>query len=266
MREIDRNQMRDVQLAMLAYFADFCKDNDLRWWLDFGTLLGAVRHKGYIPWDDDIDVSMMREDYEKLKKLFNGTSNRYKLLDTELDRTYPYTFGKIVDTETVLYEGTQEVITIGVYLDIFAVDHAPANEKEYMKMLKRRDFLGKLRKVKLLEENHDIRTVRMKMIIALKRLLVFVPMHVIVRLINNNAKKYKGVKTGKIANFQWPYGNFDFYKDENYFEEIIELDFEGKAYPAPARYDEWLTHLYGDYMTLPPVEKREQHNVRAFIK
>ena len=270
MKEIDRNGMRDIQIATLDYFADFCKENNLKWWLDYGTLLGAVRHKGYIPWDDDIDVSMMREDYEKLKILFNDHAGRdggrYKLLDAELDKTYPYTFGKIVDTETILYEGTQEVITIGVYMDIFAVDHAPADIKAYRKMLKRRDFLGKLRKVKLLEENPDIRTNRYKMVLILKRLLTLVPMHEIINRIHKNAIKFAGIKTGKLASFQWPYGDFDFYVDDDYFDELIDLSFEGKKYPAPAKYDYWLTGRYGDYMTLPPVEARVQHNVRVFIK
>lgn len=270
MKETDRNGMRDIQLAILDYFSDFCRENELKWWLDYGTLLGAVRHKGYIPWDDDIDISMMREDYEKLKKLFNEYAGkdggRYKLLDAELDKTYPYTFGKIIDTETVLYEGTQEVITIGVYMDVFAFDHAPSDIKEFRKMLKRRDLLGKLRKVKLLEENPDIRTIRYKMVLVLKRLLTLVPMHVIVEQIHKNAIKYAEVKTGKIALFQWPYGNMDYYLDDDFFDELIELEFEGKKYPAPARYDEWLTERYNDYMKLPPVEERAQHNVRAFIK
>ena len=270
MKEINRSEMRGIQMATLDYFAEFCRDNDLKWWLDYGTLLGAVRHKGYIPWDDDIDVSMMREDYETLKKLFNDyasrNGNRYRLLDAELDKSYPYTFGKIVDTETILYEGTQEVITTGVYMDVFAVDNAPSDVKKYRKMLKRRDSLGKLRKVKLLEENPDIKSARYRKVIMLKRLLTLVPMHVIISRIHKNAIKYEGVKTGKIASFQWPYGNFEFYLDDDFFDELIELSFEGKSYPAPAKYDEWLTEHYKDYMTLPPVEDRVQHNVRAFIK
>ena len=270
MREIDREEMKCIQLGILDYFSSFCEKNGLKWWLDFGTLIGAVRHKGFIPWDDDIDVSMLREDYEKLKKLFNErskeeTGGRYELLDPEINKDYSYPFGKIVDNSTLLLEGTNEVIEIGVYMDVFVFDSAPSDRGEYEKMLKKRKQIGKLRSVKLLDPEKVPASMRKAMLLSLKKILRPFSINSISCKLQKNAKKLYGIKTGKIADFLWPYDSFEFYLDDDFFDDQVSLDFEGRKYPGPARYDEWLRYNYGEYMQLPPEEKRVQHNVKAFL-
>ena len=269
-KELSLEQMREVQISILSYLCDFCNRNGIKWWIEFGTLLGAVRHKGFIPWDDDIDVAMLRKDYEAFRKTFNDvsqadTGGRYRLLDPESEKGYKYSFGKIIDSKTILYEGTNERIKSGVYIDVFVYDAAPNDKAKYNSMIKRRDALGKVRALKLFDFGKN--NVSVKSIIALLRKIILtpLPMSVIINLMQKNAKKYKGERTGKIADFLWPYGNFGFYLNDDFFDEQIELEFEGCFFPAPKNYDTWLRMTYGDYMKLPPVEQRVHHTVKAFF-
>ena len=269
MKEMTINELRIVQLDILDTISDFCREKEIKWWIEFGTLLGAVRHNGYIPWDDDIDIGMLRNDYEVLLSSFNEWSvinkeSRFELLAPELSKGSCYTFGKIVDNRTELYEGIDTCIKIGVYIDVFVYDNAPKDRSEYSKMLKRRDLLGKLRTIKLLGRTRvSFHTVKL---LCAKFLLLPVPIQWITSQIVKNAKKYKDSETGKIADFLWPYLGFRVYLDKDFFEDQVLLSFEGKEYPAPARYDEWLSYNYGDYMIIPPLEQQVQHNIRAFIK
>ena len=77
MRKVELEELRKIQISILDVVADFCEKHKINYWIDSGTLLGAIRHKGYIPWDDDIDIGMLREDYDKFKKLFNQYNDRY---------------------------------------------------------------------------------------------------------------------------------------------------------------------------------------------
>ena len=269
-KELSLEQMREIQINILDYLCDFCKRNDIKWWIEFGTLLGAVRHKGFIPWDDDIDVAMLRKDYEVFRKNFNEASQtdvdgRYKLLDPESEKGYKYSFGKIIDLKTILYEGKKERIKIGVYIDVFVYDAAPDDKAEYAFMIKKRDALGKLRALKLFDL--DKNNVSIKSVVAFVRKIVLapLPMSVILNKMQKNAKKYDGVRTGKIADFLWPYGNFGFYLNDDFFDDQINLEFEGRFFPAPKKYDTWLRMTYGDYMKLPPVDQRVRHAVKAFL-
>ena len=106
MNEIKLDELKKIQLDILVFIDDFCEKNNINYWIDCGTLLGAVRHKGYIPWDDDIDIGMLREDYDKFMKIFNNCCNnsKYKFISYETDKNWPFPFGKVLDITTVLYE------------------------------------------------------------------------------------------------------------------------------------------------------------------
>ena len=104
MRKLTSQELRQNQIEILDAVTDFCDKNDIKYWLNGGTLIGAVRHNGFIPWDDDIDLGMLRDDYDKFTKLFNASNTRYKFRCLELDPKWHLVFGKVYDVQTVLYE------------------------------------------------------------------------------------------------------------------------------------------------------------------
>ena len=104
MRRIYIDELKKIQINILDQVADFCNKNDISYWLDCGTLLGAVRHKGYIPWDDDVDIGMFRSDFDRFLNLFNQSNERYKVYNIENNNEFYYPFGKVLDTTTILYE------------------------------------------------------------------------------------------------------------------------------------------------------------------
>lgn len=269
MRKMTQKELRITQINILKAFREFCEFYNLKWWMDAGTLLGAVRHKGYIPWDDDIDVSMLRADYAQATRLFNSWAKdnnyeQYEMIAPDIGNNFDYPFGKIIDNSTILYEyAGGKKIEIGVYIDVFVFDNAPADKNEYCKMLRKKSILGKLRAVKLMGKGKmSLRRIRA---LIIKFLLLPVPMKVITMKIINNAQKYKSVETGKINDFVFPYDNYDHYLNSDFFDDMIMLLFEDDVYPAPANYDEWLRIVYGDYMKIPPKEEQIHHNVKAYF-
>ena len=124
MKEIEIEELKRIQIGILKHLDAFCKENNLTYFMCGGTLLGAVRHKGFIPWDDDIDIMMKREDYDKLIALYpkNDNSN-FKLFSYELDKSFPYPFAKMDDCRTIFEEEINDSYKIGVNIDIFPIDY-----------------------------------------------------------------------------------------------------------------------------------------------
>ena len=120
---------------------EFCIKNDIQYWLDSGTLLGAIRHGGYLPWDDDIDIGMLRPDYEKFRRMFNEENTRYHFACVEDDGDdFCYAFGKVLDTNTILYEPDRNGKKIAVNIDVFVYDNAPDDEKKLSRMFRMRNL------------------------------------------------------------------------------------------------------------------------------
>ena len=119
-------EIKESVFDILSYFDKVCRDNGLPYSLAFGTMLGAVRHKGFIPWDDDVDVCLLREDYEKLLEILkNNEDDRFKVIDSKINDTYFYNVAKIVDTRTSLIEKKyKKIYGYGVYVDIFPLDNS----------------------------------------------------------------------------------------------------------------------------------------------
>lgn len=124
MKKIETEEMKKLELDMLIDVAKFCDENDIRYYLSGGTLLGAVRHKGFIPWDDDIDISMPRPDYLKFVSTYNGSSEFYQVQSIENNDKYWRTFAKVFDTRTYLKEDAIRMPKDGngVFIDIFPID------------------------------------------------------------------------------------------------------------------------------------------------
>lgn len=119
MKEIKNDELRTIQLDILQNVHDFCMKHDIKYTLAYGTLLGAVRHGGYIPWDDDIDIAMLRSDYEKFLKEYKD--DIYKFTECRLDKDVHIGFGKVEDTRTIVIEGGNTK-NLGVSIDVFPID------------------------------------------------------------------------------------------------------------------------------------------------
>mgnify|MGYP002673247129 FL=1 len=263
MKRLNEEEVKFYQLGILNTVADFCEKNQIRYWLDSGTLLGAIRHKGYIPWDDDIDIGMLRPDFDQFMNAFNESSDRYKFICRELGNSDYYPYGKVLDTETVLYEPDENGIKISVNIDVFVYDNAPENKQEVARMYRLRDLYTKLNAV----QNHAVGTRGIikdaVKTIGFKVLKIF-PNGYFSQKIVDNSKKYADTNTSSVGNFT---SVSRIVCNKDIFSSFIKVPFEGREYNAPVGYDKWLTAFYGDYMQLPPEEKRVSHHMyKAYQK
>lgn len=263
MREILLDELKDRQIAILDVVDAFCRENNINYWLDSGTLLGAIRHGGYIPWDDDIDIGMLRPDYDRFLAIFNMFNKQYQVFSVENNTNFPYPFGKVLDTHTVLYEPNERGVKLSINIDVFVYDNAPEDNKLVERMYRKRDFYNKIYHF-LLYKTKLRNTDRVGFVKnSIKAICGKVPPCLICKKIVKNSKKYSTQETSWVGNFmsvnkiKAPKEIFDFF---------VEVEFEGGKYKAPAGWDQWLTCFYKNYMELPPVEKRISHHLfKAYV-
>lgn len=269
MLELCLIQIRDIQIEILNLLDDFCKKNDINYFLCNGTLLGAVKYKGYIPWDDDIDVCLLRDDYEKLIDLFNkkNINNQYKLFSLEYDKNYYFPFAKLVDTNTVLIEkNVNNGVELGVNIDIFPIDSFGNTEEEVNKRFKK--FKSLRRKLNFSKLNDFSSSCKLKSF--LKRIFSF-PYKIkgpeyFCKKIDTLAKSFT-TNTQYVGNCVWGFYGIGEAHKTSVFSQILLGEFEGKQYSIPIGFKDYLFGLYGDYREDPPVEKQcTHHSFKAYLK
>ena len=260
---IESEEQKQIQLEILKYVASFCENNNLRYFLADGTLIGAVRHHGYIPWDDDIDIRMPRPDYERMCEIFNSQDNEciYRLIRPIDDEAQHY-FVKIYDTRTIKVEPFLKYVKsyIGIDIDVFPIDGAPSNQDEYDKYQKTIRGYNKayiLKKKTLLRRimtiGKDLAKKRFK-----AKFCPFTSCNTLAKTAENICKKYKYDESEYVCHlgigdrFRFPRSCYD---------KFEMAQFEDSQFRIPCGYDTILTAHYGDYMTLPPVEKQITHHV-----
>ncbi len=260
MRNLSTEEVKTIQLNILDIVKAFCDANEIHYWIDSGTLLGAIRHKGYIPWDDDIDIGMLREDYDKFATMFNCSNDRYRFVCIENTPDFYLPHGKVCDTFTTLFEPDESGYKLSVNVDIFVYDNAPDDDAEVKRMYDIRDKLRKIHSA----QNPAVGYCGNTAIKALQYIRKFVyriifPRDSVKRMVLNS-KKYSNAETSRVGNFT---AFTRMVCNKRVFDSFIDVEFEGKLYKAPIGYDEWLTSFYGDYMTLPPEKKRVSHHSYA---
>ena len=247
-------------MDILSAVDKFCRENDINYSLSAGTLLGAIRHKGYIPWDDDIDIAMSRVEYNRFEKIFpEMLDGKYELVSIYRDKNWLRPYAVIVDNRTIMNEEQNEE-DHGVTIDLFPIDDVPDNDGDFKKYIAKLKFSKSLRDIKRMKWRRGRSLVKNLYLMFLKSLLYFVSGRKIVCYCDcvaqlNNGKGYtKCYET-----------SFGYYApkafDKNVFDEFVEKPFEDRLYMCYKNFDNYLSNTYGDYMTPPPVDKRASTHV-----
>lgn len=262
-RKLDEAEIKEVELGVMDYIHNLCQKEKINYSLAYGTLLGAVRHKGYIPWDDDIDISLKRDEYDKLyQAILRDNDPIYKVISWENDARYPYPFYRVYDARTVYdnnYIGND--IDLGICVDVFPFDYYTDVNKDMVKL----DTYRRL-SVYTLYGIHN-KNAKLKNIVRYLLVLLFR----LTRVKTWNQKM-------NILSMQEKDGDFIDYLMENkrvstkfdksFLDTTIDSPFEDRVYKIPVAYQQILSAIYGDdFMEIPPIEKRVKHDdFLAYIK
>lgn len=264
MKEIGTNELRELQMQILDYVDAFCRKHDIRYTISGGTLLGAVRHGGYIPWDDDIDIQMKRDEYNRFTELWNKEKvhHRYiELVNIESGNNMGYPFGKVHDTRTVTFLGKYE--RTGVYIDIFPVDGVKDEE----------DFRNRHEQIKQLyiQRFHILEKTLSRMeSFNLKRFIRML-LHPVPHKTYNQIAEEINTLAQLNSHMNCPYA-FEMISGlkckqpipTEVFSEYTDIKFENRNYMSVRDFDKYLTLTFGDYMTPPPTKKRTKHLFTAY--
>ena len=250
-------RVQEIELEALIEFDRICTKHNIPYSLAGGTLLGAVRHKGFIPWDDDIDVVLLREDYDKLEKiLIEELPEKYFYQTKNTDKNWFRLYGKIRVNGTLFVEAAHSNRDVhhGVYIDIFPLDALPDDKVAKTKLLREFKFWNTILSAKYI--NPASRHGKKRLVAYLLRFL-FLPFSLkfLYNKTNAIASRYKTEDNSRVMSFLGSYGERDSLSKEKACN-LCRLDFEGHSFCCFGAYDELLTSIYGDYMQLPPPEKR----------
>ena len=262
-------EKQKISLEILTFFHNYCEKNGLTYYLAYGTLLGAVRHRGFIPWDDDVDVHIPRHDYDKLLKCFHDPSGRFEIISSSTKNWYVLPFAKLQDTKTkkITEDGQINDQYFGIGIDLFPLDGIPddleaANKafrrknQEFLKVLWRLDTYRRIDKASSITEmiKHLIGSMLFSTGLLSKEAekLSRSPYSVDYDEANKLACVV-GIHSGRFCPF-----------DKKWFEKT-ELRFEGRSFLAPKGYHEILSLIYGDYMTPPDENHRFSNHADQYV-
>lgn len=251
---ITLEEKKKIQLEILKRVHDICEENGLYYFLGGGSLIGAVRHKGYIPWDDDVDLMMPRDDYNRLLRIINKSKGRLYAFSAKSCGDYPYAFAKISDKCTrMVSREFCKISRLGIHIDIFPYDGIGGS--------------GEITKIQYAVVRH-MQAIRECLIAAGKENQKIsepkrVALKICIAVMTGVAKIFKVKnceRVGCIVAIR--FGEKEIIRKEA-FEKRILADFEQYQFYIPKGYDEYLRNLYGDYMSLPPQkDRRPGHQTR----
>ncbi len=259
----DKIKYKELLLQTYKVFARFCADNEIRYFAAGGTMIGAIRHHGFIPWDDDIDVYMKRSDYDKflsLKSKLNSTD--YEIIDSSNDGYY-CGMAKFSHRQSTIWEFQSIPFVLGAYIDVFVLDYENESREEVLK--KRMDFVKKLDLFYICSNYHPFKVIRNLFFSGeVKRATWFLfqkcilrPCHSILgRMIQRQSNNYEGKW---LVAYTGTSGKKDIFQTE-WFDGSVLYPFEDTHIEVPKGYDSFLKAMFGDYMTYPPIEEQVSHH------
>lgn len=258
MKKIENiHELRKIQIAILDNVHHFCEANGLTYYLYSGTLLGAVRHKGYIPWDDDIDISMPRKDYERFLQLYYDVEGIYRVINPATEPHFYYTFAKVIDSRTRMIEDGIKGYEISVYIDIFPIDYVPDDMSKRERLFRLKKMLYKIRRCKI----SDFNPLYSQLAYWCYKLLP-IPVTLINKCIRNLI--ISKVPTSTVCNLTEAGPNINGCYPAEDIASTIDIEFEGKMFKTLVGYHDMLQRSYGDYMELPPEDQRLTHHFTAY--
>lgn len=271
-KELTIFEQKQCALNILVYVAEFCEKNNINYILSDGTLIGAVRHNGFIPWDDDIDISMLRSDYNKFIELWNRTEGGKYSLHCFENGNLPFAFAKVCDDNTICYEAKMKRPTTGIWIDIFPLDFVPSNENEIVSHFLKMKSLTSLFGLHNVIMHSNIAYKLIQKILNVLRCIkhsTFLYLYSLKKIQKEVEKELLKYEIGeKITNYiviqrcpeQRKYGF-----PVSCCTDYVYHKFEGYDFRIPRDYDTLLQSFYGDYMKLPPKEKQVcDHKIKAF--
>lgn len=263
MNEFELKQLHSLLLVIACEIDRICRVNDIKYSLWAGTLIGAVRHRGFIPWDDDFDIAMPRDDYNRFLQIAQKElKEEFGIISINNKKKYGYGFAKITLKGTNIEQiGNKNGKNLEIWVDIFPYDRVPDSKIKRFIQNKKNYFL-----MKLLEEKYDGLYGRASTIKKLSFGLLHLLNYIIdeekaKKSLDKNMMKYENENTSYITCISSPYGYIKEMLLSNYFEKLEEYEFEGCKFLGFANYNDYLSQIYGDYMVLPPEEKRHIHNL-----
>lgn len=260
---LSKEECRKIQLDILKAIDIICNENNLKYCMCGGTMLGAIRHSGFIPWDDDIDIMLLRKDYNILIDILKKQS-KYKWLEVLDYNTngYFYPFAKAVDNTTIAKQD-DNTTEHGIWVDIFPYDNLPNDEKKRNKFI-----LSNYRKRSIIlsmttdfDAKEKIKHKYIK--ILLKFYSSFIDKRKFILKYNEFGQKYNNQDTKYVGCMFSPYKLKECF-DREWFNDVKKYKFENDEFYGPLKADEFLRQLYGNYMELPPIEKRRNHKIIAY--
>lgn len=255
------NHLKQLELTVLEYVIQLCEENNLKYYLFYGTALGAIRHEGFIPWDDDVDIVMFREDYEKLLEIMDKELDpRFGVLNSKKEEEYILPFTKVFLKETRFEEWWVKHVSynIGIFIDIFPLDNIPNNKFKF------KIQFYKSRVIEHILLNYIIKIKTKSQINTLLHSLIHATLNNIPisleywkKMYLKTMIKYNDIETDYVTEYYARYGIISFNKKD--FNPSKKVKFESLSANIPKNYDKILTQLYGNYMELPPTDERYNH-------
>lgn len=267
--KVTDDDYKKVLIDTFKSFHKLCEQYNLKYFSAYGTLIGAIRHKGLIPWDDDIDVYMLRDDYQKLSNLKGKIDDHYDIADYR-DENYWFPVIKYCDTNTTIWEHDKFDCVHGIYIDVFPIDEYDSNSSAGL----RDEFFDLCIKYQRTQMKHNFKYLVENLLhrnfkgtwFCLENIIRYLgKKDVYKKLYYDKLEEVKLVKGDKYMAYFGPYGRQKELIEKEWLDGRIEVPFEDTIIYIPSGYDDLLKRLYGNYLTLPPVEKQITHHDRLYV-